>query len=380
MGACPSCGTLYGARAEIEEFAASVVAGRPVERPRSLATSRLKVRFDPGAAGDYRSPRPDPTLTITFRYFGATSFVSLFLALLGLAGLGYVWLLALRMHFYLVASLVSLPVAFYTWSRVSSVFDSLLIRVSGGELFCRQSRTWPRIQARFPVADVTQLFAARTGRLYSLLVGLPGGNAKPLARNIGNPELAVYFERQIELALGIQDLEIVQELPRNAPFPKPASPLRGLVTQLVVLGLLVVAPIAGLRAYGGALVKVAVADEPHQMPFELTKATRVYFTSRIELTENNWPYLDDIPHVLTFKIDILRDGKPVSHLSCDPFKVFLWTSTNHDRYYLHAFWGRMDDCSTQLAPGHYTLRAVRRWKPNMQRIRLNQSVLGLRKD
>ncbi len=56
MGTCPSCGTLYGVRAEIEEYAAGIVAGRPVERPKSLPASRLKVRFDPGRAGTIGIP------------------------------------------------------------------------------------------------------------------------------------------------------------------------------------------------------------------------------------------------------------------------------------------------------------------------------------
>jgi hypothetical protein len=40
----------------------------------------------------------------------------------------------------------------------------------------------------------------------------------------------------------------------------------------------------------------------------------------------------------------------------------------------------MDNCALELAPGHYTVRAVRKWKPNLQRIGLDESVLGLRED
>jgi hypothetical protein len=378
-GACPSCGTLYGVRAEIEDYAAGVVAGRPVERPKSLASSRLKVRFDPGAGGDYRNRGADRTLTITLRYFSKMSFVSLLLGLLGLAGLGYVWYVGVQTHSYVIAGLVTLPVGFYIWARVSSVFDSLLIRASGGELIYVQSDIRPRIQAKVPIADITQLFTARTGRTFVLVARLRDGTAKLLVRDIGKAELAIYLERQIELALGIQDQAVDKELPKNAPSPKRASPLKVFVIEFAILTVFVLAPSLGMKACGTSLAEIAVADEPHQTDFELKKATRLSFTSEIELTESNWRYPKDIPRAMTFEIEILQAGKTISQLSCDPFEVFAWTTRSHN-HSLNGFWGPMDNCVLELAPGHYTVRAARKWKPNMQRIGLDESVLGLRED
>ncbi len=57
----------------------------------------------------------------------------------------------------------------------------------------------------------------------------------------------------------------------------------------------------------------------------------------------------------------------------------MWTSSSSN-HYVSGFWGPMDNCALKLAPGRYTVRAVRQWKPNMQRIGLDESVLGVRED
>jgi hypothetical protein len=302
--------------------------------------------------------------------------VSLLLGVLAVVGLVWVWQLAIRARSWVVPSLVTIPVAFYAWARVTSVFDGLLIRAADGELFCRQSRSWPRIQAKVAIADIAQVFTAQTGRTYSLFARLRSGKAKLLVRNMSNPRLAVYFESQIERALGIEDRPDEKELPRNAPLPRPTSRSRMILMELGMLSLFLLAPAVGLSACT-PLVELEVADTPTEKPFALKKHALVTFTSEIELTDNKWRYRSEIPRSFTFEIQILRDGQEVTALSCDPFDLSVWTSSSSNKQ-VSSFWGPMSHCSAELDSGHYTLRAVRRWKPGAERIGLDESNLGLR--
>ncbi|MCA9595109.1 MAG: hypothetical protein KC776_17450 [Myxococcales bacterium] len=378
-GACPSCGTLYGERAELEEYAAAVVSGQPVARPKELDTSRLKVSFEPAVSGDYRSPGAGGTLTISLRYLNPMTLLAFFLGVVALAALGYVWYLAVEQSSFLAPTLVSLPLGLYAWKRLTSIFDGLLIRVAEGKLYCRQSRFWPRVQSELSAKDITQLFTAKMGRGYCLYARLADGKVKPLIRHIGNPVLGVYFERQIEVALGLQDRPEQQELAKNRKLPGRASRPLAVVMEVAVLSLLVGIPMFTLKGCSTGLAELSVGDQPSEVGFELEEGANVKLTSEIDLATHDWRYRDDIPRAFTFEIEILQGQKSVTRLSCDPFDVFVWVSSS-DNHYVDSFWGPMNHCSTKLGSGHYTLRAVRKWKPNMQRLPLDASKLGVRKD
>jgi hypothetical protein len=378
LGACPSCGTLYGERAEIDEWARAVVAGRPeVERPKFLATPRLKVEFEPEISDGHRRAGPSARLTIVFRYFGAMALLSLLLGSLALAGLVYVWVLGIRARSWVIPPLVTLPVGFYAWARITSVFDRLLIRAAEGQLFCQQNRFWPHIESKVAIDDIAQLFAAQTGGAYSVLARLKDGKSKLLVRNMANPRFAVYLERQVEHALGIEDRPEEKELPKDAVLPRSVSRKKMLAIEVVLLAVFVLAPIVGLSACGTSLFELEVGDTPTEASFDLKQHRSVTFTSDIDLSEAKWRYREDIPRVVTFEIHLLRDGVELQTLYCDPFDVFAWTTTSSNKR-LSSFWGPMHGCSAELDAGHYTLRAVRNWKAGAPRIGLDGAVLGAR--
>ncbi len=379
IGVCPHCGTLFGERAELEEYAAAVLSGQPLERPKSIATPRLKVDFQRGTRGDYRSAGSDRSLVITLRYFSARSLVGLLLGLLALAGIGLLWYLALRSRVYGFASVATVLLAVYAWFRLTVPFDKLLVRLSGEKLYCRQSRFWPRIETTLPCADIVQLFTLQTGRTFALLARLQDGKARPLVRNMGNAELGVYLERQLELALGVADQPEPRELPRNAALPKPARRrLRGFAIELGIVATLVIVPIFGIRACGTAMARIDVGAQPRETSFKLDKPARVTFLAKIELSHDRWRSRKRIPKVLTFDIDIQRNGVSLRRLGCDPFAVDVWTSSSHN-YEVHGFWGPMKNCALKLSPGRYTITAVRRWKPGEKHIALETSVLEVRR-
>jgi hypothetical protein len=377
-GACPACGTLYGERAELEEYAAAVISGLPVERPKAIATPRLKVRFKRGAS-DGTTPLGDGSLDITLRYFSPRTLLAFLLGLLALAGLAYIWQLALTNHSYVVAGLVSVPVGFYVWVRVTALFDGLVVRLAGGKLQCSQSRFWPRTQVRLPTADIVQLFTVQAGGAFSLLARTANGKSRLLVRNIGDAELGVYLERQLELALGVADQPVQSELPRGAALPKRASRVRPFLVEIGLLGLFVVAPVFGMRACGVSMAELAVGDQPKEASFVLDRSGPLFFTANIHLVSHHFRGRSQVPRVMTFQIEILQGDRSVTTLSCDPFDVDVWTSGG-GKYYVDSFWGPMSHCTVKLPAGRYTLRAVRRWKPGAKRVVFEESVLELRRE
>lgn len=374
-GACPSCGTLFGARAEIEEYAQAVLAGRPeVQRPPGLPPD-MKVRWDPRG--------PDPAageLTLTIRYLRPIVIVPFTFGLVALAALVYGWHLALEAQRWWVAVLASPLVGIYAWVRVTSVFDRLFVRVADGVVVVQQRRFWPKIETRLRIDEIRQLFATHGGNAYHVCARKADGKVVPLVKNLRTPQLAVYFERQLEQVSRIADQAEANELARNAPLPKPSSRVRALVVDAVFMAVILGVPMLLLTMCGSELGELAVKDEPSEIAFDVERGGRVYFTSEIDLVDNDWLYREDIPRSFSYRIQILKAGKPFAELHCDPFDVFVWVSGSNNKY-IDSFWGPMERCAVQVSePGTYTLRAWRSWKPGMPRIRLEESNLAPRQN
>lgn len=379
MGVCPRCGTLFGQRGEIEEYAASIVSGQPLERPKSIPGRRLSVHFEEGTHGDYRSGAGDGSLVIKLRSFNTRSLIGLLVALLGLGGIALLWYLAFAAQVYAVATLGTALLGFYVWFRLTLLFDPLLIRLSGGQLLVSERHRWPRNETTLRAADIVQLSTIQQGNSYFLCARMTDGHAESLVNGIGNAALGVYLERQLETALGVADEPVPGELGRDVALPKPARlRLRGLVIELGVIGTLVLAPVCGIRTCGTALTQFEVGEQPGEASFELDSPAKVFFTAKIHLAEDKWNDPALVPQVLDFDIDILKGEKSVDRLSCNPFALSTWTASGPGPE-LDSFWGPMDHCSVKLPPGRYTVRAVRRWKPGAKHVGLDESRLGVRR-
>lgn len=358
----------------MDEYVEAVLAGRSdVQRPQGLPR-RLNVRREPPTRGGAAE------LTITLPYLTAFSVLPFSLGLLAAAALAYGWHLALAAERWWVALLATPFIGIYAWVRLSSVFDRLLVRAGEAGVFVQQSRVWPKIEVSLAADDLRQLFAVRTGNSYGVVARKADGTAVPLVRGLRTGELAVYLERQIEQVLKIVDRPEANELARDAPLPRPASRLKALIFDGMFLATIVGVPLVLSTMCGSELGELAVGDEPTEISFEAKRAGRVYFTSEIDLTDNQWRYREDIPRSFTVKIQLMKSGRQHAELECDPFEVFVWVSGSHKKH-VDSFWGPMQDCAVQLEePGTYTLRAWRVWKPAMPRLRLDESKVAPRQD
>jgi hypothetical protein len=380
---CPSCGAINGSLREVDEYAAAVVAGRSdVAPPSALPVSRLKVRFEPKVAAGYReggSAGPARgALTITLRYFGVRLSIGLLLAAAAIGGLGYGWYLAWAAKSYLIIAIATIPVALFVWFRVSPALDRLLIRVADGELYARTSQFWPKVQTRLPVERIDQLFVRRDGRAYTLHARTADGADEPLVRQISDPTLAWYFERQLEEALGLSDRHVAGQVFKAGPPPKRIGPIRAVAVQLAFLVIFVLSPIVALRACGAELVEVPVSETPQELRLDVPKPGRIYFTSEVEFVAATYRSRSAIPRSLTVHIQLAKNGQQVAQLTCDPLEVTAWvTSSSND--YVSSFWGPMDDCAAAVPEaGELTLRVWRSRKRGMPELRLEETILAAR--
>ena len=382
---CPSCGVVQGALAEIDEYAAAVVAGNTdAEPPASLPRRRLKVSFVPASPGaGYRSGASTDEalgeLTIVLRYFGLRSVAPLLVALAAIGGAAYGWHLAVLSNSFWMSVPSTVLVALFVYFRFTAAFDSLLIRVADGELFARSSRFWPKVQVKIPSGQIQQLFVTRADKGYALIVGFEDFKSQQLVRQIESPVVARYLERQLETVLGLGDRPVAGELSKADAEPKALLRLlRSWALQLLAVILFVVPTILGLRACGAELAVLEVLDNPRQVALELPKAGRIYFTSEVDLATAHHGTREGMPRSVALRIQILDGTEPLSDLTCDPLEMTAWV-TNGSNNKISGFWGPMDDCSVTLPrAGSFTLRAWRQWDPSKPRLPLAQTILAAR--
>jgi hypothetical protein len=318
-------------------------------------------------------------LAITIPQFTAFSLVPLALGLLAVAALVYGWHLALLSERWWLAAIATPFLTLYAWLRLTSVFDRVLVRVANGEVFVEQSRFWPTIRLRVRSDRIRQLFSIRAGYGYAVAAHLDDKTAV-LLRPLRSPHLALYFERQIEHALGIHDQPRQNEIGRNQALPSPPSRAKPLVFDAVFLSIMAGVPLLFLQMCGTELAELAVTDQPSEISFDVKRPGRIYFTAEVDVTDHDWRSRSDIPHSFNFHIEVLRDTNPIAKLVCDPFELFVWVSGSSGKR-VDSFWGPMDSCAVHLRePGTYTLRAWRNWKPGMPRIRLDETNLAPRQD
>lgn len=347
-----------------------------------LPSSRLKVHYELPPAAGYRTDGASAVrtgrLTIRLRYFGWRSLLPVLLLLLATAGLGYAWYLALWSRLYLVVSVATVPVVLFVWLRLTAVADGLFIRVADGELLARTSKRWPRVQVTLPSDEIQQLFVLATDRAYGLYARTGDFKTTLLVRQISNPALAWYLERQLEAVLGIADRPVPGELPKVGAAPKGIVPMRSWALQLSFLALFVGAPVGTLRACGQQLAQLSVVDQPKEVRVVVDRPGKAYFTSEVDLATAEHRYREDLPKSVVHRIQLLDGSEILGDLSCDPFEMFAWTTSSSNES-IGSFWGPMADCSMALPrTGAFTLRAWRQWDSAKPRIGLEHTIVRMR--
>jgi hypothetical protein len=364
---CSSCGAVSAAGSKIEAYAASVVARRTDPKPpAALRRHRLKVQFEP------------PTLTIRKPYFGLRTAGGLLLGLGAAAGVAYAVQRSMGANVYAPAAVAALPVVVFLCLRVAEAFDSLLIRAADDLLLVRSRRLWPTRQLAVPIGQIQQLFVARQDRGYTLFASAAEPEAIPLLERIADPALACYLEQQLKAALGLGDGPVSAAVPKPRRQPLPRALLGSVALQLGIVALVLGGALGFLHIIGAELAEVAVIDEPKRIYLDVPKPGRIFFTAEVDLVDGVYSHQGVMPHSIEFHIQLTRDGAPVGELTCDPLKGDAWVTNEHEQK-IGRFWGPMDGCALDISePGEHALEVWRTWKPGVERLRANQTVLGVR--
>ncbi len=218
---------------------------------------------------------------------------------------------------------------------------------------------------KLPVRNVRQLYVVKPEpqsppATYELRARTEDGTSRTIVDDVVNPDLLLIYESLVEHALGITDEAIDGELDRHVPTKRyRVDLLFGLVPGICIVALSALY----LEVRGSPLEPIYLSDKPHESAIDLARPSTLFFSSWLYFSKPKpvgTPFgsVADLERATLMHIEVSKDGQPLVTRTCDPYDLRWVNFTGANEEYAFFFGGYMRNCSFELPPGSYTLRAI----------------------
>jgi hypothetical protein len=378
-GECRGCGTLFGPRPEIREYAEAVLEGNAtVARPELLDIAAMRVTIEGDAGGESYRDAAAPSRRLRFElHYGNWKNIAMVPFALAAGGLliwGWMRLVASELSWWWMVPL-ALMVGYYVYARVTTVFDRFSLVADRERVRWETSRYWPREVHDIPVSKIAQLCVLHQGNHYTLQLRPKEG--QPLGvMTVALGAIPLYLEALLENVLALADAPVPDEMRHDAPVPKlPKGGTRRRFLETVIVSSMVAVPFVVVASCGRTGREFMLTEQVGEVTVTTEQPAQLKFNTGVEFTSSVWRSLSDVPRTLRYEIEVLSGEKSVAKLNCDPFDTFLWFSNTSNKR-LSSFTGSMNGCETSLpAAGSYRIRARRVAQPGAEQLPLKSTEL-----